>query len=270
MLDQAPNTVEPRSAEVAILRVPAIPDEAVVLAAGAGTRIREHDHAPPKPLTSVLGRPLIEHSIDAFSRAGVHRLTVVVGFECEQVAAALDALARPYDVEMTVVENPAWELGNGTSVLAAAEHVGDSFYLAMGDHLFDGQILDELAKHDDGAELSLAVDYAWQSVPDLDEATKVRLDGHAIVDIGKELTEFDAVDTGIFLCRPAVFDALECAQAADDHSLSGAVKVLAGRGEAMVTPVTGQFWQDVDTPADLERAERRLLRRELVDPLPLA
>jgi choline kinase len=56
-----------------------MPTQAVVLAAGAGTRMRLGDDAPPKPLTPVLGRSLIERSIETFSAAGVDRLSVVVG-----------------------------------------------------------------------------------------------------------------------------------------------------------------------------------------------
>ena len=200
-----------------------MPEEAVVLAAGAGTRLRVGDDAPPKPLTPVLGRRLIERSIEAFATAGVRRLSVVVGCDGDQIAAAVEELAPAYEMRVEIVENPVWERGNGSSVLAAADSVNGAFYLAMGDHLFDQGILGTLAGVDEGAELSLAVDHAWRAVPDLDEATKVLLDGRAILDIGKELAEFDAVDTGIFLCRSGIFDALDCAQAAGDHSLSGAV-----------------------------------------------
>ncbi|MEX2230129.1 MAG: NTP transferase domain-containing protein [Dehalococcoidia bacterium] len=245
---------------------PRIPGEAVVLAAGAGTRLRLGNDAPPKPLTPVLGRTLIERSIETFSSAGVRRLTVVVGCDRDLIAAAVEELACTYEIEIDVVENPHWERGNGSSVLAAADRVDGAFYLAMGDHLFDQGILSALADADDGAELSLAVDHAWRAVPDLDEATKVLLDGRTILDIGKELSEFDAVDTGIFLCRSGIFDALDCARAAQVHSLSGAVKVLARRGEAVTAPVSGRFWQDVDTPADLALAERRLRQRDAFAP----
>lgn len=226
---------------------PIAPLEAVVLAAGAGTRIRVDDDAPPKPLTRVLGRTLIERSVRSFARAGVQRLTVVVGFKGETIATAVEELAPRYGLDVCTAENRRWEAGNGTSVLAAAASVSGPFYLAMGDHLFDPAVLDELATGDEGATLSLAADHNWTQVPDVDEATKVLLDGRYIVEIGKELPEFDAIDTGVFLCREGIFD-----------SLSGAVRVLARRDEAMTTPVSGLFWQDVDTPADLALAELRL------------
>ncbi|MCK9485516.1 MAG: NTP transferase domain-containing protein [Dehalococcoidia bacterium] len=236
------------------------PTEAVILAAGAGERLRCRDEAPPKPLTSVLGKTLLEHSIRTFVGAGVQHCTVVVGFEGATVARAARGLGERYAVQVTTVHNADWERGNGTSVLAASAVVANPFFLAMGDHLFEPAILGALQAQDGGAPLTLAVDHAWDALDhaDLDEATKVRLNGSTIVDIGKEIRTFDAVDTGIFLCRPAVFGALEAAQAGGDASLSGAVRVLAARAEAEVGDITGRFWQDVDTPADLARAERRL------------
>ena len=240
--------------------------QAVILAAGAGSRLRGDDaSAPPKPLTPVLGRPLIERSLRTFRAAGVRDVAVVVGYESERLAGGLAEASRRVGVRVTLVENHRWELGNSTSVLAAAEHVGDRFFLAMSDHLFDPGFLARLLGADAGLPLSLVVDHGWESIDDLDEATKVRLHGSRIVDIGKEIPAFDAVDTGVFLCRPGLFSAVRRAQAAGDFSLSGAVRLLADHGRAVAVPSGGLFWQDVDTPEDLERVERRLASERWVD-----
>jgi choline kinase len=232
---------------------------AVILAAGAGTRLRGSDGAaPPKPLTPVLGRPLIERTIRTFRAAGVSEFVVIVGYERELLTPELHTIAGRLGVHVIPVTNHRWELGNGTSVLAAAEYVGDRFFLAMSDHLFTPAFLDRLIGADEGLPLSLVVDHGCDVVSDLAEATKVRLADRRIVDIGKDLTRFDAVDTGVFLCRPVLFSALRRAQQAGDCSLTGAVRVLAAEGRATTVPSDGLFWQDVDTPADLALAERRL------------
>jgi 1L-myo-inositol 1-phosphate cytidylyltransferase len=237
---------------------------AVILAAGAGSRLRGTDEtAPPKPLTPVLGKSLIERTIRTFRSVGVRDVVVIVGHEREHLAWALPAIAQATGVRVTPVENHRWELGNSTSVLAAAEHVSDRFFLAMSDHLFTSGFLSRLLDADEGLPLSLVVDYNWASIPDLDEATKVRLWDNRIADIGKDLRIFDAVDTGVFLCRPRLFSAVRRAQFAGDYSLSGAVRVLAGEGGAMTVPSGNLFWQDVDTPEDLALAERRILSHRM-------
>ncbi len=237
----------------------AVAPPAVILAAGAGSRLRRDDpDAPPKPLTDVAGRLLIERTLRTFRSVGVRDVVVVVGHQSERIVPALRRLAATLQMNVTPVHNHNWERGNGTSVLAAAEHVGDRFFLAMADHLFDSEFCSRLLRGDTGAALSLVVDHEWQSMPDLDEATKVRLQGRRIVAIGKELDHFQAVDTGVFLCRPALFEAVRRAQEQGDFSLSGGVQMLAARGQAMAVASAGFFWQDIDTPEDLARVEDRL------------
>jgi 1L-myo-inositol 1-phosphate cytidylyltransferase len=103
----------------------------------------------------------------------------------------------------------------------------------------------------------LAVDSRIVNHPtaDLDDVTKVRVEGGAIRDIGKELTEYNAFDTGIFLCTPALFGALEESFRDGDYSLSGGIRVLASRGKARVFDVGDALWIDVDDSPAYARAE---------------
>jgi choline kinase len=91
---------------------------------------------------------------------------------------------------------------------------------------------------------------------DLDDVTKVRVDAGAIRDIGKGLGRYNAFDTGMFLCTPALFAALEESFRRGDHSLSGGIRTLAARGKARAFDVGDGLWIDVDDDAAYERAER--------------
>ena len=53
----------------------------VIIAAGAGTRLKDLTRDLPKPLIAVVGKPLIDYTIEAFSEAGFTRLGVVVGHD---------------------------------------------------------------------------------------------------------------------------------------------------------------------------------------------
>ena len=106
-----------------------------------------------------------------------------------------------------------------------------------------------------GDESVLAVDA--RSVPKAvaDEATKVRRDGTRIVAIGKGLRHYDALDTGVFVCGPALFDALAAAQAAGDTTLSGGIRKLAARRLMHGFEIGDAHWCDIDTVSDLADAE---------------
>ena len=133
------------------------------------------------------------------------------------------------------------------------------FALLMGDHLFEAPVLARLLSEPLGEDESvLAVDSRTVAPDVAAEATKVRRDGDRIIAIGKHLTEYDALDTGMFVCTPALFAALERALAAGDTTLSGGIRELAARGLMRGAEAGGADWYDIDTPSDLERAEHLL------------
>jgi len=87
----------------------------------------------------------------------------------------------------------------------------------------------------------------------------VKVEGARVRDIGKGLSEFNAFDTGIFFCSPAIFTALERLKETErDVSLSAAVRTLAASGKVQAVDARG-LWIDVDDPVALKRAERALL-----------
>jgi DNA-3-methyladenine glycosylase II len=159
-----------------------------------------------------------------------------------------------------VVENPLWTEGNGTSALAVAPYLDQAFFLLMCDHVFTPAMLGQLlGAEEHGTEVCrLAVDRRIEAIFDLPDATKVRLDGPMITAIGKDLAPFDAIDTGLFLCRPLLFKALEQARAAGDSSLSGGMRQLLSTGQLQAVDIGTHFWSDVDTPASLAYTERAL------------
>jgi choline kinase len=104
----------------------------------------------------------------------------------------------------------------------------------------------------------LAVDARPVTAAQADEATKVRRHGSRIVAIGKELIEYDALDTGVFVFSSALFDALEQARALGDTTLSGGVRQLAARGLMHAMEIGDATWCDIDTLSDLAAAESAL------------
>ena len=95
--------------------------------------------------------------------------------------------------------------------------------------------------------------------PDLGRRfVRVRRRGSRIVAIGKGLEPFDALDTGVFVFSPALFDALEWAQALGDRTLSGGVRQLAMRGLMRGVEIGDAAWCDIDTLSDLTAAESAL------------
>ncbi|WP_293260476.1 hypothetical protein [Nannocystis sp.] len=88
-------------------------------------------------------------------------------------------------------------------------------------------------------------------------------DGH-IVAIGKSLTDYNAIDCGLFLCTPAIFPALAAVVAArGDASLSEGMAQIGAAGLFFPFEIGDRWWQDVDTPDMLRNATELLERHAL-------
>ncbi|HEV3484462.1 MAG TPA: NTP transferase domain-containing protein [Vicinamibacterales bacterium] len=229
--------------------------DALVLAAGNGDRFKTGTRQS-KLLQPVLGQPLILRTLSTAHAAGISSFEIIIGYEADAVRAAIERGA-PSGVSLNFTVNPDWHLENGVSALAARERLSDRrFALLMGDHLFESDVLARLlATPADVDESLLAVD-TRTAPPDIAaEATKVRMDDSRITAIGKDLVEYDALDTGLFVCAPALFPALEEARAAGDTTLSGGIRRLAALGLMRAVEIGNAAWYDIDTPADLQSAE---------------
>jgi choline kinase len=127
----------------------------------------------------------------------------------------------------------------------------------MGDHIMDTQVLWRLLRiHSRPDEALLCIDRGPAPPAIADEATKVRLEGDRIIAIGKTLVRYDGLDTGMFVCRSSLFEALEASCAGGDSTLSGGIALLAKRRLVRGINIGQARWCDVDTVVDLAMAER--------------
>ena len=234
----------------------------LIIAAGKGSRLWQRGNT--KPLVPLLGIPLIERVIRSAADGGIEDFYVVSGYNGDQLRPFLDGLTLRCNITMTHLINEDWEQDNGLSVLKAKEHLREPFLLLMADHLFDPDILRELINRPPGqGEITLAVDGDMANeLVDMDDVTRVRHEDGKLVAIGKDLADFNGFDTGLFLCTPALFGALE-RNGVDqgDTTLSGGVRSLAEQGRVNVLGIDGRFWLDVDDPKALAKGERVLLAR---------
>ncbi len=253
--------------------------EAVILMAGKGSRLRQGYGGQAggqarlrgssktflKPFVLVLGRPLISHTLETLMCAKIKTVHFVVGYESERMIAQVKQLI-PSGVNVSFVENRDWRKQNGISLLAAAGKVGAPFLLTMSDHLFDEAVVGRLLDNFDPDVLNIAVDRKLDSIFDLHDAMKLQTRGNRVTGIGKDLPDYDAIDTGLFVCPLQIFDYLDRAKSdnsENDCSLADAVRLMAGDDKVRAIDIGKSWWQDVDTPRMLEHAEEEMTRRAL-------
>lgn len=232
---------------------------ALILAAGAGTRLRQLTQSRPKCLVPVGGRPFIDHQIDALHHVGVQEIVVVVGFEQQQIRNHLGSSA-------TYVVNEQWETTNSIySFYQAAEWIdSDRLYLFNCDVLFDGRLLQRLEQT---AGSVLAVDtVARREAGEMNVC--IGADG-LVTEVGKHL---DPTATEAVSVQVARFDRAGSRMVRDelarlvkedvrDAFPTSSYGPLIADGGLRAVDAADLPWAEVDTVEDLEQAEAQVVPR---------
>ena len=105
------------------------PRQAMVLAAGLGTRLRPLTEAAPKPLIELDGRTLLDHAIDRLAAAGVEQIVVNTHYLAAMIAARLAQRLEP----RIEISEEAELLDTGGGVARALPSLGEAFFVVNAD-----------------------------------------------------------------------------------------------------------------------------------------
>lgn len=232
--------------------------EAVVVAAGVGSRMQglRPGGELVKSLEPVGGRPILRWVLELAVDAGIEEVVLVVGFMAEKLVHEVSRW--PVGKRVRFAHNPRYMLSNGVSLWVGARECRGDFALLMSDHLFQEKnlvgLLDRGLK---GMGAVLAVDRKIGSIFDLEDATRVEVDGDRVVAIGKGLAKFNAIDTGMFLVSgESERELAAMIEQTGDATITGLMQRYIEEGRMGAYDVGAGIWQDVDTPEMLAEAER--------------
>jgi len=235
---------------------------AVILAAGAGTRLRPRSERVPKCLLEVGGRTLLDYQLDALAHHEVRDVLVVTGFGAEQITAR-------YADRIRTIHNPDFETTNNLHSLwsARAEFSERDFLCLHADVLFHPAMLTGCL--DSQADACFLLDRELNQ-----ETMKARLEGDRVVEINKSIARDQMGGTFLGIARfaprasaalPEILEALVRDPAHRNSYFTACVPELAGRGLNLGCAWTnGLPWIEIDFEGDFERAEHDVLPR--IDP----
>ncbi|ELZ50774.1 sugar nucleotidyltransferase [Halorubrum coriense DSM 10284] len=226
--------------------------DAVIPAAGRGSRLGELTADRPKGLVDVAGQPLLAHVFETAVGAGADALVVVVGYEAGQI---VDRFGDAFEgVPITYVYQRE-RLGLGHAVVQVEPYVDGTFLLVNGDNVFGGSVAPAIAAVAE-ADAALAVeevspeDAATTGVIATDAAGRMT----GLVEKPAEPSS-TLVTTRCYVLPEDVFHA--CAllrpSAEGEYQLSEAVSLLVRAGYDVETARLGER-VNVNTPDDVERA----------------
>ena len=233
--------------------------QAVVLAAGEGTRLRPLTEDKPKALVEVDDRPILSHCFDRLIELDADELLVVVGYKKEKL---IDFYGDSYEGVPITYTHQRDPKGLAHALLCVEEHVDDDFMLMLGDNVFDANLADVVNRQ---REQRADAAFLVESVP-WEEASRYGVcdtnDYGEIVEVIEKPDDppTNLVMTGFYTFTPAIFHACHLVQPSDrgEYELSDAVDLLLQSGRT-IDAIRMNGWRiDVGYPEDREEAERRL------------
>lgn len=229
--------------------------QAVILAAGIGSRLKAVTGGKAKALLEVGGRSLILHQLEALADHGVGPVLVIVGYQAEQVQMEIGGRAE------TLVNDRYAETNSLYSLWLARRWIQGPFVLLNCDLFFDPQILEQVLEESGNV---LAYDSTSSRGR---EQTKVAIRQRRVADLGKDLPASSARGESLGLLKfdeegaramVRTADALVSRDKQEDAWVIEATRAVCAEVPIYGVNVAGQAWAEIDFPHDLDVARREV------------
>ena len=236
----------------------------MVLAAGAGRRLRPDTDALPKALLPVAGdTTILDIALRNLAAAGLSDIVVVVGHASEVIAERTPALEQAHGVTLTLVHNDrAQEWNNAYSLWLAREYLRQGVLLVNGDTVHPVNVEKTLLSARGAAGVILAIDNVKALA---EEEMKVVLDERGLLtritkQMDPALAHGEYIGATLIEAGAAgpLADALEATWRRDPglYYEDGYQELADRGGEIAAAPIGVVDWVEVDNHDDLRRARQ--------------
>lgn len=217
--------------------------KAVVMAGGAGTRLRPLTSNIPKPMMPLANRPMIEHVLELLKQHGFSEVVITVAFMANAIRNWFgDGTDFGLRIVYATEETP---LGTAGSVRNAMDELTETFLVISGDVLTDIDLTKIVSDHH---ESRATATIGLIRVDDPLEFGIVTTDDEGMIEDFMEKPGWgqvfsDTINTGIFVLEPEIFDYIESGRPVD---FSGEVfPALLAAGRPIRGSVGEGYWADV-------------------------
>ncbi len=223
-----------------------LPLQAVVMAGGAGIRLRPLTEEVPKPMLPVGGRPLMERIIERLRQAGIRRVNVMTHYKPEKIIEHFGN-GDAFGVELTYVrEDEPLGTGGGLGLMPAPP---EPLLVVNGDILTGVDFRAMLAFHQENrAEMTVAVCRHDVQVP----YGVIECEGAKVRRLSEKPTLNLLVNSGIYLLEPSVYSYVPNGRHFDMTDL---IQALLDAGRRVVGFPIREYWLDIGAHDDYRRAE---------------
>ncbi|MGH3327240.1 MAG: glucose-1-phosphate thymidylyltransferase [Streptomycetales bacterium] len=234
--------------------------KALVLAGGAGTRLRPITHTSAKQLVPVANKPVLFYGLEAIRDAGISDVGIIVGDTAEEVREAVGS-GSALGLEVTYLPQDA-PLGLAHCVLIARDYLGDDdFVMYLGDNFLIGGIASLVEEFQAG---SCDAQILLTEVAQPERFGVAELDGAGRV-VGlvekPERPKSNLALVGVYMFGPAIHDAVRAIEPSrrGELEITEAIQWLIERGKEVRSHQVSGYWKDTGRLEDMLECNRKVL-----------
>ena len=229
---------------------PALPNTAVVMAGGKGTRLGDLTRHVPKPLMTVAGRPIIDWIILGLVGDGIRKIHVSVNHLADQIIDHVGDGTRLGAEVRYLREDPDLPLGTGGSLALIEDRPSEPLLVMNGDLMVDFDAGQLLRFHQQSeSSITVGVRHYAHTVP---FGVVKHDDEHRIQQLIEKPDLTASINTGVYCIEPELIDLVPRGTMSHMPDL---VQRCLEDGRRVSAWELSSNWIDVGTPADLARAK---------------
>lgn len=216
-------------------------EQAVILAAGEGQRLRPFTVLKPKVMIHIANKPILQYVVEALALNGVRHIVMVVGYRKEQVQDYFGS-GEKLGVEIDYIVQRQ-QLGTAHALRQARDVVGDSFLVLPGDNIIKPDTIAQLVE----AKPGIILVKRQENISKYGVVTVKKGMVEEIVEKPQEATS-KLVNTGIYVLDRGILEFIE-----EEGELPMVLKKMVTRGYPIAAQETDDTWLDAVYPWDILR-----------------
>ena len=227
-------------------------ENALILAAGKGTRMWPLTENIPKPLLPICGLPIIERQIQELKKVGVKKLYILIGYQMKELSDYLGKVKNGIHIQYIVQEE---QKGTGHAVNQAKNIIKGNFYCINGDLIVDSKNLGLLKKMENNLAMMVT------NVKDGSNFGVVESKNGRLVSISEKNKNGEStINAGIFLFNDKIFKAIDNIEKSirGEYEITDALQSISY--DIHVLEYKG-FWKDIGAPWDLITANEEYINK---------
>jgi bifunctional UDP-N-acetylglucosamine pyrophosphorylase/glucosamine-1-phosphate N-acetyltransferase len=231
--------------------------DALILAAGEGTRMRPLTANTAKPMLPVAGKPCIEHTFDALKKVGVKRMVVVIGW---RMAHLRNFIQDQKGVKIETVEQKS-RLGTAHAIQQARKKFSEPFLCVNGDVVLSSGMVKDLLDAHKKSGLSVVLGKEVEK-PERYGVLQLDRDKTRLVKILEKPKRppSNLINTGLYVLDTGIFKAIDTTGKSrrGEYEITDSLTTMA-REPGVVVKTTKHEYIDISEPWDMLDANAMLL-----------